>query len=181
MDFVRSLELGEKLNPRRNPEITWFYIFFPAFVSYICLLSWFVNEKPKIGRIESYNSTFDKLISKGQGMEIIATGMQWSEGPLWIEDDSHGYLISSDTVLNRIYKWEEGKGLFTVGKTLMIESSGCKNNQTYCEDMYEPGSNGLLRLTQKKSEVQSLNLLVCQHGERAISLFRENGSRQVSL
>lgn len=178
MDFVRSLQLGEKLSPIRNPDITWFYLFFPAFVAYIFLLSTFVNEKPTIGSIQIFNSSFDKIFHKGQEMEVISTGMKWSEGPLWIEDDSLGFLVHSDTILNRIFKWEEGKGFFTVGKTLMIEKSGCKSNATYCNDMYEPGSNGLLRLPLKNSDVGALNLLVCQHGERAISLFRENGTRQ---
>ena len=50
--------------------------------------------------------------------------------------------------------------------------------------MYEPGSNGLLRLATSPGATKaasslptSIDLLVCQHGERSISFIRENGTR----
>lgn len=45
---------------------------------------------------------------------MLAQGqlLQWTEGPLWIEDDNNGYLIFSDTITNRIYRWEQGSLLF---------------------------------------------------------------------
>ena len=115
-------------------------------------------------------------------MEIIATGSIWTEGPLWIEDESTslGYLLYSDTQLNRIYRWDGGKGFFTVGKTLHSEKSGCKIDKEYCDMMHEPGSNGLLRMNVALMPIaaqKSIDLLVCQHGERAISLIKENGVR----
>jgi hypothetical protein len=52
MDFVRSLNLEEKLSPRRNAEIVWFYVFFPCFICYLMILTDFINSKPSIGSIE---------------------------------------------------------------------------------------------------------------------------------
>jgi gluconolactonase len=174
MDFVRSLNLEEKLSPRRNADIIWFYIFLPCVVAYFVILTGFINSKPTIGSIEVYDSSFSALIYPGKEMEIIASELKWAEGPLWVQDEaaSLSYLMFSDTVLNRIYKWEDGKGMFTVGKTIYVEGSGCKSDPKYCDAMYEPGSNGLLR-----KDSSSLDLLVCQHGERAVSLLRENGTR----
>ena len=109
----------------------------------------------------------------------MATGHQWTEGPLVIEDESSSlnYLIFSDTKENRILRWEEGKGLFTVGESLFVENSGCSRTNTYCqENIYEPGSNGLLRL-QSFDQSAAINLVAAQHGERSVSLLFDNGTR----
>lgn len=182
-ETLSSLQLGKKLNPSNNPEISWCYLFFPALIGYFYFLAQFLNEKPVIGQVEIYDVSFEQLIyPKYVNIEVISNGSKWSEGPLWIEDEqsSLNYLLYSDTILNRIFRWEEGKGFFTVGKTLLFEHSGCKSNQSHCDDTYEPGPNGLLRLLPMHSpphSAPSIDLLVCQHGERAISLFRENGTR----
>jgi gluconolactonase len=171
---------GSKLNPIKNRDITWFYLFLPVLVIYLSLLTDYINEKPVMGTVEVIQpKLFNPLIHKNAKMEIIATGMEWSEGPLWIDDGGLGYLIYGDTILNRLFKWEEGKGMFTVGKTLLGQKTGCSANLTYCSEMYEPGSNGLLRLPPTDIAPTDLDILVCQHGERAISIFRENGTRQV--
>jgi hypothetical protein len=56
MDFFRLLRLGEKVDPRRNVEIIWFYMFVGALLTYLYLLSDFVNSKPSIGSIEILDS-----------------------------------------------------------------------------------------------------------------------------
>jgi gluconolactonase len=84
-------------------------------------------------------------------------------------------FLYSDTKLNKIFKWNEGEG-----RTLYTDKSGCNINKEYCDMMSEPGSNGLLKINSAlipTAEPKIINLLVCQHGERAISLIRENGSR----
>lgn len=174
MDFIHSLNLEEKLSPRRNADIIWFYIFLPSVIAYFVVLTGFINAKPTIGSIETIDPAFISLIYPGKEMEVIATDLGWAEGPLWVQDDaaSLSYLMFSDTITNRIYKWEEGKGMFTVGKTIYVENSGCKYDQEYCDKMYEPGSNALW-----KRDTTSLDLLVCQHGERAVALLRDNGTR----
>ena len=182
MEFVRSLKLEDKLYPTRNPEISWCYVFLPAVIGYFVVLTNFLNAKPPIGEIEIFHPSFKPLLHPHQEMEIIATGSQWAEGPIWIDDENSGlgFLAYSDTKLNRIFRWDEGKGFFTVGKSLMIERSGCRANRTYCNEMAEPGSNGMLRMNAALMPIanaKSIDLLVCQHGERAVSLFRENGTR----
>lgn len=175
MDFFRSLNLAEKLSPQRNHEIIWFYIFFPTLIIYFVKLSQVLNEKPSIGSIEVINSiAMKKIIEPSAKMEIIATGLIWAEGPLWMHDDNLPYLLFSDTVGNRIYKWEEGKGMFTVGKTIYMEGSGCFTNPEYCESAYEPGTNGLLRRNEDGDD-----LIACSHGERGIILVRGNGTRSI--
>jgi gluconolactonase len=127
MEFIQSLNLGEKVLPHRNPSIAWFWVFMPALLGYLALLMASLNGKPFIGSVEVYDSDFAKLAEAQYPIEVIATGMKWAEGPLWIDnDDSMPYLLYSDTQQNNIYKWEEGKGFFTVGKTMYIPKSGCR-------------------------------------------------------
>ena len=186
-----ELHMADKLLPWRNPFIAWFWIFLPAFVGYMTMLMHYINVKPNIGTIEVNHADVMKslfYISRhhqlSQSMEVIATQSKWSEGPLWIKDDessSVNYLLYTDTVQNRIYKWEEGKGFFTVGRTIHTQRAGCRSNATYCEQVYEPGANGLIRVHPRllSKPSSSIDLVVAQHGERAISLLRENGTRSL--
>lgn len=187
-----------RLNPSKNGEVAWVWIFLPALFCYLSILQQFINSKPSTGSIEVFDASFEKILyPSARKMEIISSGHIWTEGPAWMEDadNSINYLLYSDTRQNRIFRWEEGKGLFTVGRTLYMDKSGCKNDPEYCEKMFEPGSNGILRLAGSRSAVASslgesagkmssssvaaasLDLLVCQHGERAISFIRDNGTR----
>eukprot|EP01031_Cornospumella_fuschlensis_P038243 gene38243-46471_t len=171
-DFIRSLRLQDKLSPRRNPEIIWAYLFFPAFISYLVILTSFINEKPSIGHIVSLDASLGQLVGSSSKIEVIASGFNWTEGPLWIYDDSNPHLLFSDTVLNNIYKWEEGKGMFTIGKTMHMVNSGCRDAQFNCELRREVGTNGLLR-----KDDSSLDLIAASHGERSLMLLRDNGTR----
>jgi gluconolactonase len=179
MHVIRRFgSVATKLSPSRNPEWSWCFSFFPALLVYISVLMKLLNSKPTIGYLEALEPTaFHKIFPKGATIEIIATGSTWSEGPLWVENDAScdcSYLLFSDTISNRISRWETGKGLFTVGKTLFIEQSGCNSNETWCNSIKEPGSNGLLRYIGNDNEV---TLLACAHGEREISVIFENGTK----
>jgi gluconolactonase len=161
-----------RFSPSKNPDWVWVCIFFPSLVAYLILLTSHLNLKPTTGYLEALDPLlFHQLISKTANIEIIAEGFQWCEGPLWMEKDGSGYLLFSDTVTNQIWKWEEGQGLFTIGKTLYYQKSGCSFNSTWCDKIKEPGSNGLRSLSST-----SQDLLVCQHGNRRIGALFMNGS-----
>jgi hypothetical protein len=40
--------------------------------------------------------------------------------------ESREYLLFSDVKANRLWKWEEGSGLFTIGTSVLLERSGCR-------------------------------------------------------
>lgn len=170
IQFLGSLNLEEKLSPRKNKEIIWFYIFLPSLIIYFVFLSEYLNTKPSIGAIQVFDNEFLKIVNPSSKIEVIATGLNWTEGPVWINDELP-YLLFSDTVQNRIYKWEEGKGMFTIGKSIYLERSGCRDRES-CALLREGGSNGLIR-----RDATSYDLLACLHGERSVSLLRENGTR----
>ncbi|HEY1022195.1 MAG TPA: SMP-30/gluconolactonase/LRE family protein, partial [Flavisolibacter sp.] len=60
------------------------------------------------GKIEQYDSALSSILSPTATVEVIATGFDWSEGPLWVESD--GMLLFSDVPRNAVYQWTEEKG-----------------------------------------------------------------------
>ncbi|CAM9956726.1 unnamed protein product, partial [Phaeothamnion confervicola] len=114
----------------------------------------------------------DALIPRGAAVELVADGLMWTEGPCWVKDEELGrsYLLFSDTVANKLYKWEEGKGLFTVGKSVYLDRSGCRADAARCARLREPGSNGLAQSGGSGS------LVVCEHGERRVTRLHPNGT-----
>ncbi|HEV7331197.1 MAG TPA: SMP-30/gluconolactonase/LRE family protein [Flavisolibacter sp.] len=107
---------------------------------------------PLTGSIERYDSAINAILSPAAKAEIIATGFDWSEGPLWIE--SAGILLFSDVPRNTIYKWTEAKGT-----EVYLSPSGYTGN---AKRGGETGSNGL-------TLDQDGRLVLCQHGDRRMA------------
>ena len=82
--------------------------------------------------VEAASPAFLALVPKGEQVRVIANGVTWAEGPVWIR--SGGYLLFSDVPKNRIYKWAPGKAA-----SVFIEPSGPSDTQ----GLREPGTNGL--------------------------------------
>ena len=62
-------------------------------------------------RIESLDKRFTAKIGNA-GIERIATGLRWAEGPCWFGDG--GYLLVSDIPNNRILRWLADDGRVSV-------------------------------------------------------------------
>ncbi|MFC3880334.1 SMP-30/gluconolactonase/LRE family protein [Algoriphagus namhaensis] len=103
------------------------------------------------GSIERLDPRINDLIAEDAQIEILASGFDWSEGPLWLEDQQA--LIFSDVPANKIYRWSEKDSL-----SVFLEPSGYFGERT---DKKEPGSNGL-------TLDRDGNLLLCQHGLRQV-------------
>ncbi len=100
-------------------------------------------------KIEVYDSIALAFIDPKAGIEVLADGFYWSEGPLWI--DALQAVLFSDVPANKIYKWSEKEGL-----SVYLESAGHKNKDS------NKGPNGLILDLENK-------LLICQHGDRRIA------------
>ena len=112
----------------------------------VTLYSCYSKETASIERLDQ---SIDLIISENPEVEIIASGFEWSEGPLWVE--SKKMLLFSDVPKNTIYKWTEEHG-----KKLYLTPSG------YTGSKYGEGSNGLLLDDEE-------NLILCQHGDRRLA------------
>uniref|UniRef100_UPI00313E355C SMP-30/gluconolactonase/LRE family protein n=1 Tax=Dyadobacter sp. OTU695 TaxID=3043860 RepID=UPI00313E355C len=119
---------------------------------------------PTMGKIVYEDPSFEKLLSKDAKIEVLASGFEWSEGPVWVKDG--GYLLFSDVPKNKVYKWGEQEGL-----SVFLEPSGYTGRGVYSD---EPGSNGLI-IDQKG------RLVSCEHGDRRISAMPLNVGGKVTL
>jgi gluconolactonase len=92
-------------------------------------------------------------------VEKIATGFQFTEGPVW---HPTGFLLFSDTPANVIWQ------LYPDGRVkYYMDNSGLIGNDTsLLSDMV--GSNGLALDAYN-------NLVICQHGNHALAMLDRNG------
>jgi len=107
---------------------------------------------PTVGHIERLAIELDQIIPKDAQIEVVGSGMVWSEGPLWIP--SKQWVLCSDVKENRIHKWTP-----TEGFTTFLEPSGFTGEVT---DSREKGSNGL-------TLAPNGDLVMCQHGDRRVA------------
>ena len=73
-------------------------------------------------RIRIIDPSFMKYRLNLAKVERIATGLRWSEGPVWFGDGR--YLLWSDIPNNRIMKWEEETGAVSVFRKPSNNSNG---------------------------------------------------------
>lgn len=116
-----------------------------------------------IGKIIRDVNQINDLIPPDAEIEVIATELNWCEGPLWIQDADDGYLVFSDIPINSIMKWQEGSGI-----SLFMKPSGYTGITDYG---HEPGSNGLTLDLQG-------HMIFCEHGDRRISRLEKNGGKK---
>lgn len=116
-----------------------------------------------IGKIVRFDDRADELIPADAEIELLASGFDWSEGPLWIQDATGGYLLFSDIPRNSVMKWQEGEGI-----SLFMKPSGYTGVVDYGR---EPGSNGLTLDLEGR-------IIFCEHGDRRISRLEKDGGKK---
>ena len=99
--------------------------------------------------IEILDPSFEKYRIGSAAIERLATGMRWSEGPVWFGDGR--YLLWSDIPNNRIMRWDEETGAVSVFRKP-------SNN-----------SNGNTRDRQGR-------LVSCEHGTRRVTRTEYDGA-----
>lgn len=106
------------------------------------------------GSIEKLDPALDALIAPDAKIEVLASGFNWSEGPVWRD----GGIVFSDVPENTVFGWKEGD---TAAKVVLKPSGSLKGDAQ--------GSNGL------QVDAQG-NLILCQHGERRVARLEKDGS-----
>jgi gluconolactonase len=128
---------------------------------------------PVIGEIIRLDPKLDKLIPKDAVIEVLSSGFEWAEGPVWVKDSEKllgepdeaegGFLLFSDIPHNAVMRWDYGKGI-----SLFLSPSGYTGAIEYG---MEPGSNGLLLSP-------SGELVSCEHGDRRVSVLTKGGGKR---
>jgi gluconolactonase len=108
------------------------------------------HQKGKLGisRLESKSNKFPSLFPKKVKIDRVATGFQFTEGPIWIAEEKH--LLFSDIPANQILQ------LTPNGEVKIFRKPS--NN-----------SNGLTRDKQGR-------LIACEHGMRRVTRTEKDGS-----
>jgi len=99
--------------------------------------------------IERNHELMDILFPEGTEVEILGSGYEWTEGPLWVESDN--MLLFSEIPTNTIHRWTEAEGV-----SVYLNPSGYTGDT---DRGGEVGSNGLLLSPNGE-------LVLCQHGDR---------------
>ena len=129
----------------------------PAFAFFIALsasVSAATPVPPFSGSIERLDPALDKLIAPDAKIEALASGFNWSEGPVWY----NGGIVFSDVPENTAYSWKEGQKEASV---FLKPSGGTKPDGGQ-------GSNGL-------AVDADGNLILCQHGDRRVARLERGG------
>jgi len=113
------------------------------------------KQEQEAGYVEKLDPALDTILSCDTKVEVLAEGFEWSEGPLWVENEN--MLLFSDVPKNIIHKWTKENGLETY-----LSPSGYTKNE---EGNLGEGSNGLL--LNAKGE-----LVLCQHGDRRMAVMQ---------
>jgi len=117
---------------------------------------------PEMGKVIVLDDAFASLVDLDAKIEVLASGLKWSEGPVWRQDDSGGHLLFSDIPNNVVMKWSEKGGL-----SVFMRPAGYTGVASYGK---EPGSNGLALNAAGE-------LLLCEHGDRRVSRLTRGGGK----
>ena len=109
------------------------------------------------GAIERLDPALDALIAPETKVEALASGFNWSEGPVWLD----GALVFSDVPENTAFRWKPGMTAAEVYLKPSGDTSGAAD--------VGQGSNGLARDAKGQ-------LVLCMHGDRRIARREADGS-----
>jgi gluconolactonase len=112
-----------------------------------------MSNFPTLGEVVRTDPAINELIEADAKIEVLASGFEWSEGPVWVPRDG-GYLLFSDVPKNTVFKWSEKEGL-----SEFLNPSGYTGIGRYSD---ERGSNGLTLDGAGR-------LISCEHGDRRVS------------
>ncbi|WP_013626447.1 SMP-30/gluconolactonase/LRE family protein [Rubinisphaera brasiliensis] len=117
---------------------------------------------PTLGEVLRFDDAMNDCVPADAKLEVIASGFDWTEGPVWVPGEP-GFLLFSDIPQNAVYRWEEGEGI-----SLFLSPSGYTGVADYGA---EPGCNGLMLDLDGR-------LVSCEHGDRRVSVLTEAGGKR---
>jgi gluconolactonase len=162
----RNLQPGQKIQlavfgvngPLSNPPNNFIWIRSATLDFY---------QPQQIGKVQKDNGTkimrldpaLDQIIAPDATIEKLASGFQFTEGPVWVKDG--GYLLFSDPNANTIYR-RSSDGQISVFRT----KSGYAGVDI--GEYKQPGSNGLAIDPEGR-------LTINEHGNRRVTRLEKNG------
>ena len=119
------------------------------------------SSRPTIGTIVREDPRFDALVPREAVIEVLASGFEWSGGPVWMRE-GRDFLLFSDIPNNVVHKWSEAEGL-----SVYMKPAGFTGLERASK---EPGSNGLAVDAKGR-------LVLCEHGDRRVARLETDGGK----
>jgi gluconolactonase len=126
--------------------------------------------------VEQRAPGLEQLIAPGAELELLGDRYGLTEGPVWVNSDSGGYLIFADLISNVIYKWQRGQGT-----SVFMEKAGYSGN-----DIYSAGTQtirGRMHVLMIGPNGVTLDregrVVWCASPDRRIMRLEKDGSRTV--
>jgi gluconolactonase len=113
--------------------------------------------------VEHRSSALDAIVPADATFEQLATGFQFTEGPVWVPAERA--LLFSDPNDNTIYRWHDDTGV----SVFRVKSGYAGAN---IGEYRQPGSNGLALDAEGR-------LTIAEHGNRRISRLEPKGQLTV--
>jgi gluconolactonase len=110
------------------------------------------TEQADIDAIGAVEMSVAGIVSKDAKVENLGGSFGWSEGPVWITEQSR--VLFTDVPGNTIWSYEDGEGL-----TEFLSPSG--HAEPIPAYTSSPGANGLIRLNEEE-------ILLPDHGSRGL-------------
>ena len=132
-----------------------------------------------LGNDTEANETIKTLFQFNETLQaqIVSEGHEWTEGPVIApgtnNNQANDILFFSDVPNDAIWRFEETAGELRKPAKIVVQNSGrCSTARQphECRSAAEPGSNGITF-----DQINS-NLLICQHGARAVAKLSLNSS-----
>jgi gluconolactonase len=115
-------------------------------------------------RIERKDPEMDRVIGHNPKVYKLAEGFTFTEGPIWVPEQTGGYLLFSDPNENTIYRYSPaGDGALGVFRT----PSGYSGSDI--AEYGQPGSNGLTLDADGR-------LTINEHGNRRVTRLERDGT-----
>jgi gluconolactonase len=129
--------------------------------------------EPVTPRVRRLSPRLDRRIAPRTEPEVIATGIRWAEGPVWVPAET--CLLFSDPPANRVRRWSRAAGVST-----FLDPSGAAGTDPKL--VREAGANGLAldakgRLLIANSGGRSVDRLDLRTGRRIVLADRYAGKR----
>mmetsp|Transcript_5037 Transcript_5037/g.6521 ORF Transcript_5037/g.6521 Transcript_5037/m.6521 type:complete len:408 (+) Transcript_5037:92-1315(+) len=170
-----------------TPDRFWIILFVPSFIQYMHLLRTSLKPHPlTIGSVIDIHGGLTPLLDMNSKIEVVAEGLDGMlEAPLWRHDPDlgRGYLLFSQVEFNRLWRWEEGGGAFTIGRSLFLEHAGChdrilnalKLKDSTCSSIRNSGVRDMSLPPSIDGALQPI--ILCEGGHQRISRLEANGTR----
>ena len=97
------------------------------------LAGWEPSDRYPDPAIQVLDPSFATYRLNNAGIERLAVGMRWAEGPVWFGDGR--YLLWSDAALDRITRWDEETGQVSIFRKPANKPNGLTRDRPACSQV----------------------------------------------